>query len=195
MRPIPQLAMVLSLGLAAAPALAQPKMSPGLWETTMNVKHDGQDNSAQMARMQAEMAKLPPEQRKMMEAMMAKQGVALGSSGAGGQTIRFCMSKEQAERSEPPADQNGNCKRETLERSGNTVRFKFTCSNPASTGVGEVNISSDKAYSMKMAVDTQGDSKRGPHRMDMQHQAKWLSADCGNLRPVGEGLQSPAKKP
>ena len=79
MRTTTPLALAFGLTLAATlPAQAQQKMSPGLWETTMNVKSDGQDMSAQMAQMKAEMAKMPPEQRKMMEEMMAKQGVSMG---------------------------------------------------------------------------------------------------------------------
>ena len=176
----------LAFGLALAtslPVLAQPKLSPGLWETQMAIKADGQDMGAQAAQMRAEMAKLPPEQRKMMEEMMAKQGVSLGGGGAGGMSFRYCLSKEQAERMEPPADKDGRCKREGMERSGNTMRFKFTCTNPPSSGSGEITVTSDKAYTMKMLATSQGGPAGMPRQMDMQQTAKWVAADCGALKP------------
>jgi hypothetical protein len=194
MRTTTPLALAFGLALAATlPAQAQQKMSPGLWETTMNVKSDGQDMSAQMAQMKAEMAKMPPEQRKMMEEMMAKQGVSMGGGAGGGMAFKYCLSKEQAERGEPPADKDGRCKRDSMDRSGNTIKFKFTCTNPPSTGTGEITIASDKAYAMKMVVDQQGGAKGGPRQMEMQQNAKWLGSDCGTLRPVGEAAKAGAK--
>jgi hypothetical protein len=70
---------ILALALALAGALplahAQQKLAPGLWETKMTV--GDKDMQAAMAQARAQMANMPPEQRKMMEGMMAKQGVGL----------------------------------------------------------------------------------------------------------------------
>ena len=65
----------LGLSLLAAPVFAG-DMKAGLWEvkTTKQVV-DGQDMQAQMRQMQQQMASLPPEQRKQMEAMMGRQGM------------------------------------------------------------------------------------------------------------------------
>jgi hypothetical protein len=130
--------------------------------------------------MQQQLAQMPPEQRKMMESMMAKQGVSLGTGGKPG-SFRYCLSKEQAERGEAPADADGRCKRDSLERSGNTTRFKYTCTNPASSGSGKITLVSDKAYTMQMTV--QRDNKGKAETMEMQHDARWVGADCGALKP------------
>ena len=50
---------------------------------------DGQDLPG-MQQMLEQLKNLPPEQRQMMEQMMAQQGVSLGDQG-----IRICISAEQ----------------------------------------------------------------------------------------------------
>ena len=170
----------VALVFAVSGALAQ-KIAPGLWEMTVNTNSAGGEMQANLARMQEQIAKMPPEQRKMMEAMMAKQGVSLGAGAGGGVAIRHCLSKEQAERGDVPQDPEGRCKRESMSRSGSTTSFKFSCTNPPSSGSGEITVSSDKAYAMKMVVDSMMDGK--PRRMEMQQSGKWLAADCGALKP------------
>ncbi len=170
------LSMVL-LGLA--PAAHAQKMASGLWETTMTMKGaDGKlDNMA--ARMQAQMASLPPEQRRMMEEMMAKQGVGMAGGKAG--AVRMCISKEQAERDEPPPSTDGNCRNDGFQRSGATVKYRFSCTNPPTKGSGEFTLISDKAYEGRVVIEGGGAGKAGI--TDMQQSGKWVSADCGAVKP------------
>jgi hypothetical protein len=135
----------------------------------------------QMAQMQKQMAAMPPEQRKMMEETMARQGVRMGPGGPGGMSMKICMTKEMAERSEIPARQ-GDCKTTHQSRTGNTMRMAFTCTNPPSSGEGQVTFTSPGAYSMKMAVSTTVQGK--PEKMNMDGSGKWLGADCGNIKPI-----------
>jgi len=168
---------ILALALTSALPLAhaQQKLAPGLWETKMTV--GDKDMQAAMAQARAQMANMPPEQRKMMEGMMAKQGVGL--SGAGG--IRFCLGKDQAERGDVPQDKDGRCTRTKLTTSGNTTSFEFSCSEPPSKGKGTITFASDKAYSMKMNVTS---TMEGQTRStEMTQNATWLGADCGDLKP------------
>lgn len=172
----------LALALCAATGLAQAqKLAPGLWETTMTMKAQGGEMEAGMAKMQAEMAKMPPEQRKMVEEMMAKRGVGMAAGKPN--AVRTCISKERAENMDIPEQQDNerNCKRESMERSGSTMKFKYSCTNPPSTGQGEYTFNGDKSYSGKMLIDTQ--VKGQPQQMEMQQQGKWISADCGNILP------------
>jgi hypothetical protein len=159
-------------------------LKPGLWEITQKTKVGGQDMGAQMAQMQAQLAKLPPEQRKMMEDMMAKQGVSMPSaSAAGGTVLKVCMSKEMVERNQfNQAGGPGDCTHTQQPRSGNTMKFSFACKNPPSTGEGEVTFSGAEAYHTKVVVNTQrgGKAERG----EVDSSGKWLSADCGAIKPM-----------
>ena len=176
------LAGIIAFSLIAAPATAQ-TMKPGLWEITNKMGGDiGAKMAAAQEQMQKQMAAMPPEQRKQMEKMMAQQGVGMSPGAAGGgMAARVCISKEMAARNEPPAQQ-GDCKQETLQRSGKTTKFKFTCSKPPSSGEGEVTMHSPESYTMKMNMTSQAQGK--PEQMTMEAQGKWLSNDCGNLKPV-----------
>jgi hypothetical protein len=173
-------ALLLAAAALATSAQAQ-KLTPGLWENTSTVKMQSADGRSAdaMAGMQQKLAAMPPEQRKMVEEMMAKQGVGMGAKP---NTVRVCISPEQASRSDMPPD-DGRCKRDVLDRKGSTVRIRFTCEGPpASTGEGSYTMVSDKAYTSAMTVTTSG----GPHgggTMEMTGSGRWVSADCGGLKP------------
>ncbi len=176
------IAAIASVGLTAAPAAAQ-TMKPGLWEITNKVGGSG-DAGAKMAAAQAQMqqqlASMPPAQRKQMEEMMAKQGVNMAPSAGGGMATRICVTREMAARNQPPSQSRGDCKQEQLQKSGNTTKFKFTCTNPPSSGEGTVTLHNPGSYSMNMKV--QGGGQQG--QMTMDAQGKWLSNDCGSVKPV-----------
>src|SRR3712207_6067311 len=124
-------ALFLVAAAIGLPVAAQ-TLKPGLWEVQQKMQGSGEMNQA-MEEMRKNMAKMPPEQRKQMEAMMAPQGVQMEPGAAGGMAMRMCMSKEMAERNEIPGNQ-GDCKTPSHQRSGNTMRMAFTCTKTPSTG-------------------------------------------------------------
>lgn len=168
-----------ALALAACLPAAAQSMKPGLWEVTNKMNNPQLDGA--MAEMQKQMAAMPPDQRKQMEAMLAKQGVRLAPATGGGVAAQMCMSKEMAQRNELPMQEG--CKLTRQERSGNTTRLAFTCANPPSSGEGEVTMASPESYSSRMTMKSVVNGK--PETMTMQGSGKWLKADCGNLKPMG----------
>lgn len=178
------LAAALGFSLIATPVAAQ-TMKPGLWEITNKMGGSG-DQGAKMAaameQMQKQMASMPPEQRKQMEKMMAQQGVNMSPGSGGGMSTRVCITKDMAARNEAPAQHRSDCKQETLQRTGNTTKFKFTCSNPPSSGEGEVTMASPESYTMKMKITSQAKGK--PEQMTMDAQGKFISSDCGSVKPI-----------
>lgn len=161
-----------------AQALAQePKILPGLWEHSYSMKTE----SGLLEGAMNQLAGLAPEQKAMMEQMMANQGVSLGPSG---NTIQVCISEEDAARNEIP-QMDSDCTQKVLQRSGNTIRVAFSCkSDPPTSGEGEITFISPKAYTGKAVVYTtvQGVSEQ----MNIEQKGKWLSADCGGVRPLGQ---------
>lgn len=167
--------------LAAGAAAGAQTLKPGLWQITQNTQGSGQMAQA-MADMSKQMAAMPPEQRKMMQEMMARQGVQMGPAGAGGgMAVKVCMTKEMVERNAVPSQQ-GDCKTTQQSRSGNTMKVAFACTNPPSRGEGEVTMAGPEAYSSKMSVTTTVDGK--PQKMDIHSTGKWLAADCGAVKPM-----------
>lgn len=164
------------LAAACLPVSAQ-SMKPGLWE--IHNKMQGGEMDAAMAQMQQQMAQMSPAERKQMEAMLAKQGVRMAPS-AGAMAVQVCMTKEMVERNDPPM-QDG-CKVTQNQRSGNTHRFAFACSNPPSSGEGQVTYQGPEAYTSRMTVKTSTGGKTDTTTMESS--GKWLKADCGNVKPV-----------
>ncbi|MBC7940288.1 MAG: DUF3617 domain-containing protein [Chitinophagaceae bacterium] len=184
----PKNTLVALLLVGAAAGASAQKVLPGLWESSASVKMQGVQADAAMAKMQQEMAKemakMPPEQRKMVEDMMAKQGVGIGGPGAKPNTVRLCITPEQAARDELPQDETGRCKQQNVQRSGSVLRFSFICEGPPPTrGEGEYTLIDPKNYKGRVVVDSSVSGQ--PQRMEMQQTGRWLGADCGNLKPTG----------
>ena len=170
-----------ALAVAATTAGAQ-NLKPGLWEVTNKMQTASGQMEAQMAQAQEQMAAMPPEQRKMMEEMMAQRGVKLGAGGPGsGMSAKICLTKEMVERNEVPAQQ-GDCKTTQHARTGNTMKMSFVCTNPPSNGEGQVTFVGPDAYNMKMLVNTTVQGK--PEKINMDGTGKWLGADCGSIKPM-----------
>lgn len=160
-------------------------LKPGLWEVSNNMKTSSGEMEKGMAQMQAQMAAMTPEQRKMMEGMMAKQGVGIGAGAAGAapgaMLVKMCITREMAERNEI-GGREGDCKSNYSPRTGNTMKYGFTCANPPSSGQGEFTFVGAEAYRSKMTTTSTRGGK--PEKMDMDGQGKWLAADCGSIKPL-----------
>jgi hypothetical protein len=175
-----------ALALACPAAASAQSMKPGLWEIThKNQGAAGSQAAEAQAKMQAQMANMSPEQKKMMQEMMAKHGVQMGGAG-GGMSIKTCMTREMIDRHEMP-QQKGDCKQTSQSKSGNTMKFTVQCTNPPSTAEGQITYQGSEAYTMKMVVNSKVEGR--PQTMNMESSGKWLSADCGAIKPPGSGMK------
>lgn len=171
----------LCLAIAAGSAWSE-TLKPGLWEVSTRMQSGSGQMEAAMAQMQQQMASMSPEQRRMMQDMMAKQGVGMGGAAPGaGMSVRLCMTKEMVERNEIPVQQ-GNCRTTSQSHVGKTLKMAFSCSNPSSNGEAEVTIVGPEAYQSKVSVNTSAGGRA--ERMNMDSSGKWLGADCGSVKPM-----------
>jgi len=173
----PVLVAAIALGAAVLPVAAQ-TLKPGLWE--IHNKMNNSERGDSMAEMHKQMAAMPPEQRKQVEAMMAQQGVKMAPGAGGAMAMQVCMTKEMTERNDVPM-QDG-CRMTQQQRSGNTMKMAFTCTNPPSTGEGQVTFNSPEAYASRMTVRTTAQGRT--ETTTMEGAGKWLKADCGSVRPM-----------
>lgn len=180
----PQLLALVVLVLAGAPEAQAQKIRPGLWENTVSMKSSDGRMEAAMAQMQEQLARMPPEQRAQVEAMMARQGVGLGAGKPN--TVRSCITPEMAARDQFDTG-DGRCRSTGHTRSGNVVRFKFMCQadqqGASGDGEGEFTLVSETENRGKMRINAtrQGQTMR----MEMDTTSRWLGADCGALKPAG----------
>jgi len=107
---------LLALALCAGSVTAQAQMlQPGLWElTTSNMQVDGKP-LPDMDFMLSQLKNLPPDQRAMMEGMLAKQGVTVGGKG-----VRSCLTPQQVATNDIPLqDPKSGCTQKITDRTGN----------------------------------------------------------------------------
>ena len=174
-------ASVLTLLFLASPLALAQNLKPGLWEINNKMQSGSGQIEKAMAEAQKQLATMPPEQRKMMQDMMAKQGMSMVPGAGGGMAVKICMTKEMIERNELPSQQ-GDCKTTNTPRMGNSMKMSFVCTQPPSSGDGTVTFVSPEAYTMTMAIKSTVQGK--PETLSMDGGGKWLSADCGTIKPL-----------
>jgi len=162
---------------------ADTHMKPGLWEIHV-IKNviDGQDHSAQLAAMTAQMqqamANLPPDQQARMQA-------AMKTNVAGNGNIRTCITPEMANRDTPVADQTGHCAPATVQRSGDQVTYEFSCmtNGRSATGKGNATISSDRVTARSEV--TMHAPNGTTHVMQNESEMRYIGPDCGDVKLPG----------
>jgi hypothetical protein len=169
--------------LLSLPAFAENplNMQPGLYELkTVKVITDGVDHASQIAKMQAQMASMPPEQRAQMEAMMQQHGVNV-NSGTG--TIQMCFSGEQLKKNFVPGNQNGKCD-PAYTQNGSSFSFTYNCqrSGGTSSGKGTATRSGD---TISFTVDDTTTGANGTHSNHSEMQMTYLGTNCGAIKPAG----------
>ncbi len=175
------------LGLAfAAPLWAQAQMGgmnikPGLWENTTKMSGSPEMEAA-MAEMQKQLAAMPPDQRKAMQDMMARQGVQMGSGPGGAMTTRICLTREMIQNDDWAKGDQGDCTHGPVQKSGNTWRMTFSCPKPPTQGEAVTTLVSDSAYTSRITMNSTDKGK--PVRQVIDNSSKWVSADCGAVRPI-----------
>ncbi|MDU9392751.1 DUF3617 domain-containing protein [Pseudomonas japonica] len=167
-------ALALLLGLSSPLVQAQ-MLQPGLWElTTSNMQVDGKP-LPDMEFMLGQLKNLPPEQRAMMEGVLAKQGITVAGKG-----VRSCLTPEQVKTDDIPLqDPQSGCTQRITERTGKTWKFEFSC--PKAQGTGQAQFLSDREFltTVQGTFNASGVQQQG----SMNTRAVWLGADCGTVKP------------
>ena len=171
----PTLVFMTALALVASAAAAQ-TIKPGLWESTSKVGGNPELDKM-MAKMQKQMAGMPPEQRKQMESAMG--GVQMG---AGGMTVKSCVTQEMIDRGLLQHEQQGSCKTTLGNKSATGMTLDFRCTDPDSSGQAVYTFQGDKAYTMRMNITSNAKGEPGMTTMDSS--GKWMGSDCGAIKPI-----------
>jgi hypothetical protein len=176
----PAIALACACAFAALPAGAQ-SMKPGLWSLSNTMTSSDPQMAQAMSAVQQHMASMSPEQRQQMQNMMQQHGVQLDVGAGGALQTKLCMTREMAERKEFPVQQ-GDCKQSYTQQSATRGHVAFTCTTPKVSGEGDVIADSDTSYRARMKIRSEEQGRN--QNVDMDVTGKWLSADCGNIRPM-----------
>jgi hypothetical protein len=170
------LSILMSTMLSASfAALAAGQMKAGLWE--MKMKSDAMKN----------MPAIPPEQIEQMR----KMGINVPTVQDGGIVTKVCISKEMAERDEPPQmmDKEMGCQSKNLQRSGNSYSLDIVCNSADMKGEGKAKGAFSGGDSFTATSDFKGTMHGQLVNQHLESSGKWLSADCGNVKPIDEAMK------
>ena len=197
--------LVAVVGMANLPLHAEPikvDMKAGLWENKVVWGGGGTEGTpaiqpdqvkVAMEEMKKQLANMPPEQRKQMEAVMAQSGMKMTDDGVSfnnnqveisptGTNAKLCVTQAQIDRGELPDDVKG-C--ESVLKQISATQFKSThvCSGEYSgTGESEVTFHSPKHYTGKGTMNQVMDGEKRTVAFTME--GKWLSSNCGDVKPA-----------
>jgi hypothetical protein len=180
------LALLCCSLILAADTLQTPNVKLGLWESTGATEISGEmpippEAQEQMARMREAMAKMPPDQRAKMEALMnAAASAQKEASRDRKPTVRrSCVKKEDLDKLFKFGDIEESCTRTFLTSSSSRQEMRIQCAQPdgmkqtGSVRIEVVNPENVKG-SMQMTVTN------GAHTMSWtsSFSAKWIGPAC-----------------
>jgi hypothetical protein len=187
LRPIVISTLLSTVALVSAHAEAPP-IKPGVWEIiTDSQTVNGKPLPNMSAQMGEQMKKLPPEMRQKMEAQMKARGLQMTPSD-GQMGIRMCITREMLDKNQWQKP-DSHCQNTGQSQSGSKWSWKFKCTQPPSEGEGSTTFQGADAYVSEIHMSSQRNGQ--PVVMDMKHHAKWLGADCGDLKPLSSAAPKP----
>jgi hypothetical protein len=172
---------------AAAHAQSASEQKPGLWESrttkmTVNGKDMLETMRASFRQMRAMMDKMPPEQRKQMQASM-------GAQGSDPTVRRVCVSAAMLKNQEAMARSDlkqADCAPPKVSHDGSRMSFETSCK----MGDGGTAVSKGVVVNGKDTITTSVETvvNTGGERQVMQTEASmtFIGSDCGGLQPIDE---------
>ena len=148
---------------------------PGLWQIQMERETNGQKRPDMAERLK----NMPPERRAQVEAAMKERGI-----DASGNTVKVCQTREMLDSSKfvnPPPD----CKTTYSSRTNSSWKSHTSCSQNHLESDSDIIFSGPESYTATVTSTLQ--SAGQTKTTHMTRTGKWLSADCGDIKPLSTG--------
>jgi hypothetical protein len=173
-------ALLCPLSAWAADDIRPFDAKPGLWETTSTMEMQGMPAMPAMPQIPPEqLAKMSPQQRAQVEAMM-KAGAGAGAPRT--TTSKSCLTKESLKQA-LTMSQNENCTHKVIASSSSMQTIHMECTQGKVTSGGDLMIERIDAEHARgnMAMKSAGGDQAV--NMKMTFTTKWISSDCGDVKP------------
>ncbi|MGE0815703.1 MAG: DUF3617 domain-containing protein [Vicinamibacterales bacterium] len=175
----PALILAGLVAVSAGAAGPVPPIKAGLWEARMTTLDA--DGKPMPAPGMEGLANMPPEMRARMEATLRARGASLpDASGA----IKTCLTSDQlsSDRWQQQAADAG-CTTTYSSQTGSTWKWHSSCTGRfAADADGETTFTGAEAYRTTVVSTSTIRGKRMTSTRIVE--GKFLSADCGNIKPV-----------
>jgi len=149
----------------------------GLWEMTVTTGGSG------MQGMNADqLAKVPPDQRAMVEQMMKQKGISMNGNTI---TVKSCVTKDKIAKGEAFSDSrkdSGDCTRTVVKQTASHIEAKFHCSSKkgeTTDGTVNVDIVGDLVKGVTHMTNTSDGNTR---TFESSFTSKYLGPNCGDVK-------------
>jgi len=166
------LAAALLVGMLPLAAQSGEKMNvkTGLWEITTQTGMTGTPPIPPDV-----LAKMTPEQRARMQAL---------SGSDRSHTAQSCVTEKDLEHGlEPQENRQSSCKVVSTNTTGTTQEIHMQCDNDHMKGTSVMKVVALDREHMQADMKMDAVSQGGPMHMTMHMTGKWVSSDCGAVKP------------
>ncbi len=169
--------LLCSMLPAYAASDASGPMKPGLWEMKMK------SNAMKSALSPKEMEQMRKDAEKMR-----KMGLDLSQMLEGNIGGKVCITRQQAEKDWllGMEQANNGCQLKKVQQSGNSYTADMVCDGPSMKGTGKMKGTVIGNESFTLINDFKGTINGQPVVDRYEQSGKWLSANCGSVKPIGE---------
>jgi len=161
-----------SLALFAADSLTSLNVKEGLWEVTVTHTMSGMQAMPNIP--PDALAKLPPEQRAKVEAMM--------KGGPSTDVRKECVTKDKLQKHSAFSNNRGDCTRTVVSETGRKLEVKFHCEEKESSSDGTFSMEALGSDNVKGTMHLVSNSGGHTMNMDMTINSKYLGAECGDVK-------------
>ncbi len=161
-----------ALALWAADAIIPFNVKEGLWEMTVTHTMTGMPAVPNIP--PDALAKMPPEQRARIEAMM--------KGGSSTDVRKECITKEKLAKNAAFSANRGECTRTVLSSTGSKLELKFHCEEKQSSSDGTFTMEAVGSDNAKGTMHSVTNASGHTMTMDLTITSKYLGADCGDVK-------------
>jgi hypothetical protein len=164
--------LILAAGVSRADDITPLNLKPGLWETTTVQERSGMPSIPP-----ERLASMPPEARARIEAMTANK-----SAGTTTQSCRLDKDLHPF-----TSDSNKSCTQTIVTSTGSKQEVKMECNMNGNTGTGTATVEAKDSEHVNGLVTMHMGANGRNMDMKITITAKWLSSDCGDVKPASLG--------
>lgn len=147
-------------------------LRPGLWQHSFTMKSESGQMEQAIDEALRQLEQLPESQRKMVEEMMASQGINLGLSGS---SVEVCITEQQLQEGTLP--QQEGCEQTVTQEDNDHYFFEFQCAgDPPYSGSGSLSRVDREHYTGIAEFTTRMGGN--PERITMHQEGQWLAEQC-----------------
>ena len=151
----------------------------GLWEVSTTMEMAGMPTRPMPQIPPEKLAQMPAAQRAQVEAMMKT------ASGAPSATVtKSCVTAESLSRgSSFSGNRASSCTHKVVSQTATTMQVHMECQSERGSTTGDVTVERIDGTHVKTSaiMKTSGDR---PMTMKMNSTQQWISADCGDVKPI-----------